>query len=700
MPDAKVEYPKSGHAKMRPRARLISLIGDEMVSDERVAVVELVKNAYDADASNVEVTFTGEGAYPDDLIISDDGCGMDLGAVLGGWFEPGTVVKKQAERSPRGRLYQGAKGVGRFAAARLANSLNMETRARGEKEGVAVVLNWGHFDDNSYLDEVEIAYEVRPLPHLKQGTLLRLAGLRDKKEWIETDFVALHERLSRLISPFGEVEDFKIHLTIPGHPDLTGEVEPHALTQSPKYTLEGKLSVDGHFTGRISMEDKEVRKFDNHSLGKKGETVTCGSFDVEVRAWDRDRQGLAPFMIKFDLGLRETRQVIDAYSGVSIYRDGFRVHPYGEPGNDWLQLDSRSRQVPTTRLANNQIIAAIRISREDNPELKDRTTREGLVHNPAYDSLRDWVVRVLALLEDERYKVRPREETKPEETHTLFEVFDLSPVVKEADRQLGREHPVSKLVRQSDEDIREGVVRLQEYYSRLLMTAGLGQLVDLVIHEIGSPVGKANLELAFLEKRLNSVLAEPSKSEASESINKLKSYLAHLVALRTRLDPKAAGQRGKSTTFDVADEIEANLQLFENLLGKQRIKAMVHKPKQPVAVKMMRSALGQVIANLLDNSVYWLTRHHGDGKGGQIDIHLNSTDAGFQLRYCDDGPGVTAETQDRIFDPYYSTKPNGMGLGLFIARQIMERYGKIIYHGGCKLGGAGFDVIFEKNVGQ
>src|SRR5437660_788215 len=110
MPGKQDVRPKSGHAKMRPRARLISLIGDEMVSDERVAVVELVKNAYDADATRIDVTFSGDGPHPDDLIISDNGCGMNLDAVLGGWFEPGTMTKKESQRSPKGRLYQGAKG--------------------------------------------------------------------------------------------------------------------------------------------------------------------------------------------------------------------------------------------------------------------------------------------------------------------------------------------------------------------------------------------------------------------------------------------------------------------------------------------------------------------------------------------------------------------------------------------------------------
>ncbi len=670
-----------------------------MVSDERVAVVELVKNAYDADATCVEVTFSGDNQQPDILTVSDDGCGMDLDTVLGGWFEPGTITKKQTQQSPKGRFYQGAKGVGRFAAARLSTTLQMETKAEGEKEGIVVLLNWGRFDDNSYLDEVEINYELRPLPHLKHGTRLKLAGLREKKVWTEEDYTALHERLSRLISPFGEINDFKIHLVIPGHPGLSGEVEPHTVTQIPKYKLEGKLQANGTFTGSVSVDGKETRKFEHSALGKKGEVVGCGELEVEVRAWDRDRQGLAPFMLKFDLGLREMRRIIDMYSGVSIYRDGFRVHPYGEPGNDWLQLDNRSRQSPTIRLANNQIIAAIRISREGNADLRDRTTREGLVHNPAYEALRDWMIRILTLLEDERYKVRPREEVKPEETHTLFEVFDLTAVVKEADRQLGQQHPISQLVRQSDADIREGVVRLQEHYSRLLMTAGLGQLVDLVIHEIGAPVARTNREVAYLGKRLDSMLDGVDQAEAAKSIGKIKSWIEQIISLRNRLDPKAAGQRGKSTTFDVSEEIQGNLQLFENLLGKQQIRPLVRAPKQPIIVKMMRSALGQILANLLDNSIYWLTRHHGDGKGGQIDIHLTATTAGFKIQYCDDGPGVGEDNRDRIFDPYYTTKPNGMGLGLFVARQVMERYGKITYCDDCKLSGACFEVIFEKNIG-
>lgn len=697
---------KSGHAIMRPRARLISLIGDELISDEPVAVVELVKNAYDADARKVRVVFSGkDAADPDTLTVSDDGCGMTLETVLGAWLEPGTVLKKREERSPGKRLYQGAKGIGRFATARLAESLYMETRAKGQKNGVTVLLEWGRFNDESYLDEVSIDYEVDPLPKIEHGTSLTLIGLHARKHWCEDDFKSLHNRLSRLISPFqitkgfAEVSDFEIDLQIPAFPALTGKVEPHELTKAPKYRLSGELSPSGTFTGSVEIDRKVCKTFTDHPLGTKGESVICGGFAVEIRSWDRDRPGLTPYMVKFDLSMSGLRSILDNYSGVSLYRDGFRVHPYGERGLDWLSLDTRSRQNPTLRLANNQIIAAIRISRGMNPNLVDRANREGLVHNPAYQSLQEWFTRTLSLLEEERYSHRPREEEKPQEVSTLFEPFDMSDVVREADKQLGAKHPVATLVKKKDADIRDGVQRLQDHYSRLLMAAGLGQMVDVVIHEVGAPLGRAQRAVAQLEKDLAQMLGVTRSSQLADLFEGIKAYHEQIFNLRERLIPKAAGRRGRVSSFNVQEEIQGNLELYSSLIAKQKIEVLRKWPKDPLVVHMSRSNLGQIIANLLDNSVYWLTRHHGDGKGGKIEIRVTEMKKGFKLAISDDGCGVAPEHRDQIFDAEFSRKPHGMGLGLFIARQVIEPYGKLVYREDSSLGGACFEATFSQRVG-
>lgn len=702
---------ESGSAIMRPRARLISLIGDELISDESVAVVELVKNAYDADATSVSVTFQGDDAHA--LVISDNGVGMTLETVKSGWFEPGTVLKKREERSASGRLYLGAKGIGRFAAARLGEALLMQTKREGESEGVTVLLDWGRFDDESYLDEITLQYEIGPLPHLQHGTILELSNLHARKHWVEEDFRSLHNRLSRLISPFegdsgqSEVPHFEINLSIPGYPDLTGRVHAHELTSKPKYRLLGSLSPEGVFHGQIEFDGRKGKRFDR-KLSDKDEIVSCGPFEVEIRAWDRDRPGLSPFMLQFNQSLTGIRRILDEYCGVSIYRDGFRVYPYGEKGIDWLSLDTRSRQTPTLRLANNQIIAAVRISRHGNPCLIDRTTREGLVHNHEYQALTTWFIRILALLEEERYAVRPREETKPEELSTLFEPFDISEVVVEADKQLGKAHPVAQMVRQKDTDIREGVKRLQEHYSRVLLAAGLGQLVDLVIHEIGAPLGRISRDVDHLERRLigtfsasafDKLMGKGAFEELGNAFVKIRAWLEQIGSLRQKLIPKAAGRRGRASSFAVQDEINDNLTLFAGLIGKQNIKCELRAPREALVVHMSRSDLGQIVANLLDNSVYWLTRHHGDGKGGGIDIQLTALKHGFRIRLSDDGPGVAPEDVDLIFDQEFSRKPNGMGLGLFIARQVIEPYGKVIYRDGCRLPGACFEASFEERVG-
>lgn len=708
----KENTPKSGSAIMRPRARLISLIGDELISDESVAVVELVKNAYDADATSVSVIF--EGNDPNTLTVSDNGLGMTLETVLTGWFEPGTVLKKRKELSPSGRLYLGAKGIGRFAAARLGETLLMQTKKKKESEGVTVLLDWGRFDDESYLDEIKLDYEVGPISNLKHGTNLILSNLHTRKHWLEEDFRSLHNRLSRLISPFekdpgqSEVANFEINLLIPGYPALTGKVQPHGLTNKPKYRLIGLISAEGIFNGEFQVDEKRVKAFNNKKLGSKNETVLCGSFQVEIRAWDRDRPGLSPFMLQFEESLSGIRRILDEYCGVSIYRDGFRVYPYGEKGADWLSLDTRSRQTPTLRLANNQIIAAIRISRDGNPKLIDRTTREGLVHNHEYHTLTEWFKRTLSLLEEERYIVRPREETKPEELSTLFEPFDMTEVVAEADKQLGKAHPVSKMVRQKDTDIREGVKRLQEHYSRVLLAAGLGQLVDLVVHEIGAPLGRVSRELDHLEKQLigafgsnalDKLLGSGAHKKLEDTFIKLKAWLEQIGNLREKLIPKAAGKRGRTSSFTVQEEISENLALFAGLIAKQKISCELRAPKQPLVVHMPRSDLGQIIANLIDNSIYWLTKHHGDGKGGKIDIHVTNVKHGFRIRLSDDGPGVAEEDRERIFDQEFSRKPNGMGLGLFIARRVIEPYGKLIYCDDGILPGACFEATFNGRVG-
>lgn len=706
----------SGKVQLKPRARLISLIGEELISDEPVALVELVKNSYDADATRVEVRFEGaDPNHPQNIIVSDDGIGMNLETVLGAWLEPGTSSKRKTTISPAGRLYQGAKGIGRFAAARLAKRLMLETKSKDSPDEVLVVLDWGQFDEDSYLEDIDVEYETFASTR-SQGTTLTLQDVR--RSWSDDDYEELYDRLTRLISPFDEVVDFTIELVIPERAHLSGNVTPHKLIERPVYYLTGELDKDGYFTGWFNHNGKtKIVWGDNSKLnhddikavadtqfrprlkrGNADESPECGKFEVEIRVWDRDRDGLNELMNIYELGLRQTRRIINRYSGVSIYRDGFRVYPYGQDGNDWLQLDNRSRQVPARHLANNQIIASIKISREDNPELMDRSNREGMIINSAHRSLENWFIEILSIIEEERYKLRPRKTTLKPEGTPMFEVFDLSATVKSAKERFGDDDPFVFELSQTADEVSEGVERVQELFSRLLLSSGLGQMVDIVIHEIGRPLGSINRRIRMIENAVEDDCDETGKIK--NNLDSIKGSLTDLANLRERLDPHTPAKRGRAETFDVLEEIQDNFELYSYLIESQKIKFNIESNVDVLTVHMARSTLSQIMANLIDNSIFWLIRTNGTGGGGNIFVKVQETEGGFKIEISDDGPGVSKEDQIDIFEPYFSRKPGGSGLGLYIARLVIEPYGRLVYREDCELSGACFELNFEKSVGR
>lgn len=684
---------------MRPRARLISLIGNELISDEPVAVVELVKNSYDADAATVVVRFEGEDLKrPERIVVEDDGVGMGLKTVVRAWLEPATDTKRLVDISPRKRrVLQGAKGIGRFAAARLAKSLRLETKREIDSRGVEVTIEWGDFEERRYLSDIDITYRITAMPGRTHGTRLVMEGLR--KVWKERDFEDLENRLSRLISPFDEVKDFEIQLQGPAYYHLRGPVQPPVLLSKPRYHLRGTLSEDGSFTGSLEFCGRPHRQFVDHKLGGPTGRPACGGFEVEIRAWDRDREGLEAIGQEVGMGIAAMRKTLTDFSGVSIYRDGFRVYPYGQMGDDWLTLDARSRQNPVMCLANNQVVASIKISRQTNPGLVDRSNREGMVLNSEHLALETWFkTEILTLLESERYRLRPREE-KSDLSQPLFEGLDLAPTLQAVRKQLGVSHPVTTLVSDADKRVKAGVERIQEAFSRLIMLSGLGHMVDIVIHEIGAPIGKLNKQIALLERDIASITDNTTRAKLEKRIAPMKSWLDQVVLLRQRLDPQTPAKRGRATAFYVKEEVEDCLQLYESLIRKQGVVCRIVEPDGQVRVMMARSSLSQVLVNLIDNALYWITRQHGEGKGGNLSIAIRKIQGGFSVRVMDDGIGVAPEDRARIFEPYFTTRPNGMGLGLHIARLVIEPYGKILLADDGDLSGACFEALFQQKVG-
>jgi len=350
----------SGIGRIRPRARLIRTIGAELISSEIVAILELVRNSYDADARKVEVRFQ-DPHRPElaTLEIVDDGHGMPREIMLGPWLEPATDYKSAGGQgvfsgtfSPKGRRRLGSKGVGRFAAQRLGGHLVVRSRSKEAKEEFEAEFAWDHLDSSDlFLDELKIPWrEVEPERPRWRGTALLISQLRDS--WTEDRFERLRLALSRLLGP-GLVDEFRIFIVVNGTKE---EISPFIDSIPAMYSVEGAVLAGGACEMTYGDISGAMETWQRSVLWPTAEA--CGPFSFRIDSWDLDREALEYFFekTKVKLGLRDFRRVIRDHSGISLYRDGFRILPYGEPDNDWLRLDRRRVNNPTLRLSNNQIL--------------------------------------------------------------------------------------------------------------------------------------------------------------------------------------------------------------------------------------------------------------------------------------------------------------------------------------------------------
>jgi hypothetical protein len=373
---------------------LLKLIGAELISDDVVAVVELVKNAYDADASRVVISFRDVTAQGGTISITDDGTGMDLDTVLGVWMEPGATSKTDARRTTsRRRRVLGEKGVGRFAADKLGSHLELVSRRGGTATEIRATFDFDQFDSaTETLSAIRSRWELVPATTIeRRGTVLTISGLRTA--WTERMFRRLATRMARLCSPFRQLDDFAIRLESDEFPDYAGELSAGFLDHAP-------YSIEAAFDGANTVE---VRLGDALSLQPwvDPRPLTCGPMRARIFAFDLETDALAR------IGPRlEVRAWLREWAGVSVYRDGFRIWPYGEPHDDWLRLDQRRVNNPVVRLSNNQVVGFVEITRDRNPELRDQTNREGLLHNEAFSDLRRFLHFALEILEGARQAIR------------------------------------------------------------------------------------------------------------------------------------------------------------------------------------------------------------------------------------------------------------------------------------------------------
>lgn len=745
---------------LRPKARLLKTLGEELISSETVALIELVKNAYDADAHTVLIRFGGPlKAGLGHIEVFDDGHGMTMEVIEKAWMEPATDIKKKTTHSRHlQRRFLGEKGIGRFAATRLAAELDLITRPEGSSKEIYGLFDWTQFDDeNRYLDEILILTEERdaieiipswPLIRYQkekrnlipspgsQGTILRMN--RIKRDWGNPELSDLQRGLSRLISPFLDSKDFSIHLELPDEfLGYTQEIRPPEIIKYPHYSVRGIVNADGEYDISINVEterDPQVEKGlfvmlpgkdrretrdiaggtaekDLKELTKENPQarINCGPFTLELRVWDRDE--LDNLTQKLGTGIRSIQSDLNALAGINIYRDGFRVLPYGEPDNDWLRLDIRRVQNPTMRLSNNQISGYISISADANPGLHDQSNREGLDDNLAYYDLQELIKVILSKLEAIRHGARrkpKKHDTGPGGEGGIFQPVSLTDVKDRIQQKLPGDAETIALLERTEQEYARRLDNIKEVLARYHSLATLGQLVDKLIHEGRQPLASIQNDAGLGKEIIEGELESENKKDElvvkasvlGEAIKRFLSIVEQADVMHMafkRIEPFGGRRRGRPRKIYLEELVTSAFELYGKEL--QDLKVHVTLPDTQTLVRVDPAEFQEVIVNLLTNSLYWLGTVPNDKR--RILVKVSRLEGEHvEIIFADSGPGVFTKHRDQIFEPYFSLKPDGVGLGLSITGEIIKDYydGTLELMNSGPLKGAVFRIVLRKRV--
>lgn len=681
--------------KFRPSARLIRTIGDRIIIDLYAAVIELVKNSYDADASYVEIKFQDMASSEKaKIIILDDGHGMSAKDVSTKWMIPATTSKVGQIKSPKGRVMQGRKGIGRFAAAILGKELTVRTT--DEKGNLTTIgIDWNVFENKEFLDEISIDIETGKTKESSGTELIILPFLSN---WDARGYAELMKELKKLIFPFKKKKDFKIIIEfvntgVKDFDNIRTEIEPYPIIEMFDYRLSGKIDLKGEAT--LVFQNQVERNIPSEEISLKLDPRSgsyCGNIKFDFRVFDRDtdaienliKRGLKKPGTNESLGIRESRNLLNDRCGVRIYREDFRIRPYGEIGFDWLGLDKARVQNPSQNIGADQIIGLVNIEAEEKSGLEEKSARDGLKENSSYEELKRMLKECLKQLENKRFAFRKktgrgRRGVKIEKQ--LDSLFNFKELKTKVDTELRRLRVPSSVVTKIEEVIsgteKSKAKTLNNIKETIAMYQGqvtVGKIVIVIMHEGRKP-------LKYLKEQSPRIIEwiEELKSAYSEQLiekiilrlEDIKGESDLLIELFNRLDPLAVKKRGKKKQVKIRRLIERAFELFASEFKENKISINI-RPLKELSFTGWEQDLYIALTNLIDNSIYWLAQVEKERK---IEISAEKDGRTILIYYRDNGPGIEKKNieNNMIFEPGFSTKPDGTGLGLPIAGESIER---------------------------
>lgn len=686
---------------VRPAGRHLLTIGKDLIQDKFAALVELVKNSYDADSEDVIISFVGNHERNGlDILIEDHGHGMSRTDVVNKWLVPSTSYKVENRKSPNGRIMQGRKGIGRYAASILGEELYLETT---DKFGntTSLYINWEDFENAEYLDQVPLEVKSQHTGKCSGTKLLIHGSKKYLDEWNDKQLKRLRFELKKLIPPkvvntFDET--FSIVMQFDNFYEkqektIVEDIKPYPILELYDYQITGIIERSGK--GEFEYSNNKIKNAASEKITCDFGPTFCGKLIIDIRVYDRDKEAIEQLIAR---GLKDektneyvsglqARQLLNEVNGIGVYRNGFRIRPLGDSDFDWLKLNEKRVQNPTMKIGSNQVVGYVHIQSEEISYLEEKSARDGLKDNFAYQRLKELTEAVIVELEKRRYlyrrKVGLANPVKKIENE-LDGLYNYEPLKKNISTSLKKAGINAKIIAEIEDIINkeqrkknESIEEIRKAVAVYQGQATLGKIVNIILHEGRRPLNYFNNQIPNLNFYVEDFRKQPDGVNVSKIIELSEGVGDNakiFVDLFGRLDPLAAKKRETKKHFFVKEIIKGVVSVFENELKKEKIDIDIVGDEE-ASLNGWRQDIYTIFTNLIDNSLFWIHEKKCDVR--KISISVLMDDGVWYVDYQDTGPGIEADLLESgvIFEPEFTTKPGGMGLGLSIAGEAAQRNG-------------------------
>lgn len=688
-------------------AGIIDRLGKELVARHETAVSELVKNAYDADARKVFLTFINASDLGGTLVVSDDGIGMTREQLINGFMRLASSEKLHYPVSPiYSRKRAGKKGIGRFAAQRLGQQLTITTQTENSEKALEITINWDDFKNDT--DLMFIANKIEYIDRMDKkisGTRLRIRNLRDK--WTEAQIKRVYRYASEILQPFPLS---KIGHNIKDDPGfklicrqkVNGKLEPvandntmffeHALAE-----IDGFVDDDGYLF--LDIKSKKLNYTEKNILLNPNKPY-------------KDIKNLSLRAYYFIYANSDIPQQTESFirekareqGGIRLYRNGFRVLPYGEAANDWLGLDaSVVRRSILPSHANVNFFGFIEIDGQDD-KFDELSSREGLQENNALLELKDFGYKTLtqAVLRiagrrgvkqstnQKEWKKEPEE--KIEEVIEELEELSLNTsenIENNNSEEVNLElkvkiEQITSKLKEAKEEQKQKQKELIEEKNLLRVLAGLGLTIGEFIHEIKQYQAALEADIGNVKEYIRDQRGYEIANRIQENLNSLSTYTSYF--------DEAISENVQRELSPI--ELESVVMVFKKAIYNDLCKRKIdfsYKANDHLlyTCPMHKSEWASILFNLYTNARKAIQKvNQGNGK---LYIEIGKNKKNVFLEFSDNGNGIPLENRDKVFNAFFTTsipvgqtsttheEMSGTGLGLKIVKDIINSYGGSIY---------------------